>query len=343
MRAVVVFVSNNFRLKMFQFLAFAHEARAVENHDERADDVQDRGGDRADVAERRRRQPDDDEADAERKILVDDGARAARKLHEERQPAQVVVHQRNRRAVDGHFAARRAHRDADVTRRERGRVVHAVADDRNFVAFQFHRADEFNLVLRQAIALRFLATDFIRDARGDDLTVAGNHREAADAGFFQFRQSFFRLGARLVLHPDPADALAVLRDENQTPAFGLVQVHGFLEARVNAVVLEPLRAANENFYAVDLRLHAAPGGFRKIFRLGQRNSSFARERRERLGGRMVAVFFGGRGEQQKFSGLRVANRREAADGELAGRECAGFVEDERIYFRGKFDVGDIFN
>ena len=49
-------------MEMFQFLAFAHEARAVENHDERADDVQDRGGDRTDVAERRRRQPDDDEA-----------------------------------------------------------------------------------------------------------------------------------------------------------------------------------------------------------------------------------------------------------------------------------------
>src|SRR5476651_1725790 len=319
---------------MFQLLAFAHEARAVENHDKRADDVQNRGGDRPDVAECRRRQPDDDEAHAERKILVDYGARAARKFHEKRQPAQVVVHQRNRRAVDRDFAARRAHRDADVARRERGRVVHAVADDRDFVAFQFHRADEFNLVLRQTIALRFFATDFIRDARGDDLAVAGNHRDAADAGFFQFGQRFLRLGARLVLHANPADALAVLRDENQTPAFGFVEVNGFLEARVNAVVLEPLRAANENFRAVDLRLHAATGGFGKIFRLGERNSGFARERRERLGGRMVAVFFGGRGEQQKFGGFRFANRRETADGELAGRERAGFVEDEGIYFRG---------
>ena len=57
--------------------------------------------------------------DAEQEILVDDRARAARKLHQERQPAQVVVHQRNRRAVDRHFAARRAHRDADVARRQR--------------------------------------------------------------------------------------------------------------------------------------------------------------------------------------------------------------------------------
>src|SRR5581483_3951943 len=112
-------------------------------------------------------------------------------------------------AVNRHFAARRAHRDADIARRERGRVVHAVADDRNAIAFRLHSADKFNFVLWQAIALRFFATDFIRDARGDHLTVAGNHRDAADAGFFQFSQRFLRLGTRLVLHADPADALAV--------------------------------------------------------------------------------------------------------------------------------------
>ena len=104
-----------------------------------------------------------------------------------------------------------------------------------------------------------------------------------------------------------------------------------------------MRAADQNFRAVDFRLHAATGGFGKIFRLGQRNSGFARERGERLGGRMVAVFFGGRGEQQKFGGLRFANRREAADGELAGRERAGFVENEGIYFCGEFDVGDVLD
>ena len=77
MRAVVVFVGDGCGLEMFQFLAFAHEPRAVENHDERADDVQNGGGDRADEAERRRRQPGDDEEDAEGEVLVDDRARAA--------------------------------------------------------------------------------------------------------------------------------------------------------------------------------------------------------------------------------------------------------------------------
>ena len=191
--------------------------------------------------------------------------------------------------------------------------------------------------------MRFFAADFRSDARGDDVTVAAHHRDAADARIFQICQRFFRFGARLILHPDPADALAVARDKNQTPAFRLVQVHGFLKARVNAVVLEPLRAANENFRAVDLRLHAATGGFGKIFRLGERNSGFARECGKRFRRRMVAVFFGGRGEQQKFGGLRVADRREAADGELAGRERAGLVEDERVDLRGEFDVRDVLD
>ena len=38
---------RRFRLIMLQFLAFAHEAGAVEDHDERADGVQHRGHDRA--------------------------------------------------------------------------------------------------------------------------------------------------------------------------------------------------------------------------------------------------------------------------------------------------------
>jgi hypothetical protein len=39
----------SFRMEMFQFLAFAHEAGAVENHNQRTDNVQDGGGYRADV------------------------------------------------------------------------------------------------------------------------------------------------------------------------------------------------------------------------------------------------------------------------------------------------------
>ena len=40
-----------FRMVMFQFLAFAHQPRAVENHDQRTDVVQDGRDNRADVTE----------------------------------------------------------------------------------------------------------------------------------------------------------------------------------------------------------------------------------------------------------------------------------------------------
>ena len=43
-----------------------------------------------------------------------------------------------------------------------------------------------NFVLRQTIAFRLFATNLRRDARGDGLPVARNHRNAADTGFFQF-------------------------------------------------------------------------------------------------------------------------------------------------------------
>ena len=57
--------------------------------------------------------------------------------------------------------------------------------------------------------------------------------------------------------------------------------------------------------------------------------------RQRLGRRVIAVFLGGRGDAQQFGGLRVAERHQAADGEFAGGQRAGFVEDEGVDLRGQ--------
>ena len=70
---------------------------------------------------------DEEQADAE--VLVDDAARGAGKLDQERDAAEIVVHQRHGGAVDRHVVPRRAHRDADVAGRQRGGVVDAVADE----------------------------------------------------------------------------------------------------------------------------------------------------------------------------------------------------------------------
>ena len=172
-------------------------------------------------------------------------------------------------------------------------------------------------------------------AGGHRLAVAGNHRDAAHAAVLQFGQRLAGFGAGLVLQPDPADALAVARDEDQAPAFGFVQVHRLQEILLHAVVLQPLRAADQHLGAVHLGLDAAAGGFGEVLRLGQRHAGFGGQLRQRLGGGVVAVFLGGGGEAQQFGGLDVAERRQAADGQFAGGERAGLVEDEGVDLRGQ--------
>jgi hypothetical protein len=59
----------------------------------------------------------------------------------------------------------------------------------------------------------------------------------------------------------------------------------------------------KTFGAVDLRLHAASGGFGKIFRFGQRHAGLAGQLGQRLGGRMVAVLLRRSGEAEQFGGI----------------------------------------
>ncbi len=81
--------------------------------------------------------------------------------------------------MNRHFAARRAHCDADVARRERRGVIHAVANDRDVVTLGFHRANELNLVLWQTIALRFFTTNLGGNVAPDeDTLVCGDDADA---------------------------------------------------------------------------------------------------------------------------------------------------------------------
>ena len=209
----------------FQFLALPHQPGAVEDHHKRADHMQDGGDNRVDEFERGQDQAADDEENAHQKILVDDRPRLARKPHQERQPPQVVVHQRDRRAVDGHFAPGRAHGDPQVPGRQGRRVIDAVADDRHAVALGLELADELDLVLRQALAPGFFAADFAGHPRGHRLTVAGHHGDAAHAADFEAGQRLARLGPGLVLQADPADAVAVAGDKDQAESFRFIQIN----------------------------------------------------------------------------------------------------------------------
>src|SRR5207248_650247 len=127
---------------MLKFLAFADKAGAVEDDDQGACGVHGGGGDGRDLTEGSERHAADDEGHAEEEVLIDHGTRAAGELDEKWQAAEVIVHERDGGAVNGDFAARRAHGDADVARGQGGRVVYAIPDDRDFVAFGFYTADK---------------------------------------------------------------------------------------------------------------------------------------------------------------------------------------------------------
>ena len=169
--------------------------------------------------------------------------------------------------MDGDFAAGGAHSDADVAGRKGRGVIHSVADDGNRIAFRFDAANELDLVLGEALALGFLATDFARHASGDGLAVAGDHGDSAHAAFLQFAQGLAGVRAGLILQTHPADAFAIAGHKDQAPAFGFVEVHGLLEILGYPTVLEPLGAADKHGAAIDLRLNAAAGGFGEVLGL----------------------------------------------------------------------------
>ena len=152
-------------------------------------------------------------------------------LTEERQPPQVIVHEGDGRAVDGDLAARRAHRDADVTRRERRGVVHPVADHGHAIAFEFRRANKFHfLVLAAGNRPPLLRSQFPAPPA---TPPAGGRRKSLRCGRtppgLKFRKRLFRF-ARVSGHlqADPADAFKPpYAHKEQTEAFGAVEVHGF--------------------------------------------------------------------------------------------------------------------
>src|SRR6516164_8719886 len=75
---------------MLEFLALAHESRAVEDDEQRTAGMHRRGPDGRHFTQCGERHAADNESHTEQEVLVDHSACALRKLHEEREPAQVV-------------------------------------------------------------------------------------------------------------------------------------------------------------------------------------------------------------------------------------------------------------
>ena len=91
--------------------------------------------------------------------------------------AQVAVEQRDARAFHGDVGAR-AHGDADVGLRQRGRVVHAVAGHGDDVAFGLQLLDDFAFLVGQHAGVHFVDAEFARDGFGCGAAVSGEHHDA---------------------------------------------------------------------------------------------------------------------------------------------------------------------
>ena len=112
-----------------------------------------------------------------------------------------------------------------------GRVVHAVADDCDLVAFRFHGADKFHLGLRQTITLGLLRN---QSPPRHAWRRAGGRRKSSRCAARRLRfnsaSDSLASASGLILQDQPSRcSLTVARDENQTPAFRLVQVNRLFE------------------------------------------------------------------------------------------------------------------
>ena len=245
--------------------------------------------------------------------------------------------------MNGHLAARGAHGDADVTGGECGRVVDAVADDRDAEALSLAGPDELHLVLRETFGDDLGDADLLRHAVGDRFAVTADHGDATDAGLPKSGDGLGGLGAGLVLKTDPADALGVAGDEEQAEAGRFVEIDRLDKITGDTVVAEPGGAADQDAGALKTGADAAAGGLAEFGDRGQWNTRFTGQLDEGARGGVVGELFRAGAEAKQLGGGGVTQRIQAADHELAGGEGAGLVEDEGGDAGSGFEIGDVFH
>ena len=265
-------------------------------------------------------------------------------LHEERQAAEVVVHQRDGRRIDRHLAARGAHRDADVAGRERRGIVDAVADDGDAVALGLawpSRTRPCSAAGTRPRPPRTPISAATRSATGlrSPLTIAMRRMPAS------CRPRMASAASARVWSCRPTQPMhwPLRAMKRRLKPVGLVEVHRLEEIVGDAVVLEPGARPTRTPGALDGGADAAAGGLLEIRSLSERDARLFGELDQRLGGRVVAEALGARGEAQQLGRGDVAERVEPADDQLAGGERAGLVEDEGVDARGGLEVGDVLD
>ena len=85
----------------------------------------------------------------------------------------------------------------------------------------------------------------------------------------------------------------------------------FSEIFLHTIVLEPLRAADQDGAAIDLALTPRPAVSAKSFGSASGTPASSARLRQRFGGRMIAVFLRRSRQPQQFRGLGIAQRAPA--------------------------------
>ena len=129
-----------------------------------------------------------DENETAQHVLIDDAQRLVGEREKMRNAAKIARHQRDVGSLNGHVASERAHRDAQIAGRERGRVVHAVADHHNFAAVSLQLVHRFLLLLRQTIGLELRHADMFGDRFGDGAAISGQHHQMIDTALAKIQR-----------------------------------------------------------------------------------------------------------------------------------------------------------
>ncbi len=232
------------------------------------------------------------------------------------------------------YVARVRHGDRDVGRRQRGRVVDAVAHHDHGVALVAQALHVAGLVLGQNLGKVAIQTQVAGNVACTGLGIARDHHQVGEAQLAQAPQDTAGLGARRVADADAAQQHAVLRDVNHRgrPSFGsekIVQPSGLLDA---FVLKDKVGAADADLVAVDARgdtvgHHVAHVGVELLLvhqaaglRLGHDGAGHAVREVLLDAGRQAQDFF--------LSGARAAN--DAAHGGRRVGKGACLVKDHGI-------------
>ena len=138
--------------------------------------------------------------------------------------AQVAAHQGDVGCLDRGIRPR-SHREAEVGLRERGGVVHAVADHRDDAALGLQRRDDGDLVLREHLGDDSLDADLVGDRASATAVLSPVSSTGVEAEGAQLRDRLAARRLHLVGHDEHAARLAVPRHE-----------HGGASRRLGAVL-----------------------------------------------------------------------------------------------------------